>query len=105
MPLLFFEFLGTTELLVILLVALVVFGPRKLPELGRSLGRSISEFKRASDDLKRTWESEVDIEKVKSELHSNLCVLTEEIPAVEFSKGENFNAATEPLVEGASVAA
>src|SRR5205085_5834987 len=61
--LLIFEFLGTTELLVIALVALVLFGTRKLPELGRSLGKSLAEFKRASDDFKRTWEYEVEIEQ------------------------------------------
>jgi len=56
--LLFLEFIGTTELLVVLLVALVVFGPRKLPELGRSLGRALRQLQTASDDLKRTWETE-----------------------------------------------
>ena len=61
--LLVFEFLGTTELLVIAVVALILFGPRKLPEIGRTVGRGIAEFKRASDDFKRTWEYEVDIDK------------------------------------------
>lgn len=56
--LLFFEFIGTTELLAVLLVALVVFGPRKLPELGRSLGRALRQLQAASDDFKRTWETE-----------------------------------------------
>jgi sec-independent protein translocase protein TatA len=56
--LLFLEFIGTTELLVVLLVALVVFGPRKLPELGRSLGRALSQLQSASDDFKRTLETE-----------------------------------------------
>ncbi len=56
--LLFFEFIGTTELLVVLLVALVVFGPRRLPELGRSLGRALHQLQAASDDFKRTWEVE-----------------------------------------------
>ncbi len=69
MPLLFLEFLGTTELLVIALVALIVFGPRKLPELGRSLGKSLGEFKRASDDFKRTWEREVEVERIEREVH------------------------------------
>jgi TatA/E family protein of Tat protein translocase len=64
-PLLVFEFLGTTELLVIAVVALVLFGPRKLPEIGRTVGRGIAEFKRASDDFKRTWEYEVEIEQRK----------------------------------------
>jgi sec-independent protein translocase protein TatA len=56
--LLFLESIGTTELLVVLLVALVVFGPRKLPELGRSLGRALRQLQSASDDFKRTWETE-----------------------------------------------
>ena len=61
--LLILEFLGTTELLVIGLVALIIFGPRKLPEIGRTVGKSIAEFKRASDDFKRTWEYEVELEQ------------------------------------------
>jgi sec-independent protein translocase protein TatA len=47
------------ELLVIFVIALIVFGPRKLPELGRSLGRSIAEFKKASSELQRTLEEEI----------------------------------------------
>jgi TatA/E family protein of Tat protein translocase len=66
--LLIFEFLGTTELLVIAVVALIIFGPRKLPEIGRSVGKSIAEFKRASDDFKRTWEYEVELENRKPAL-------------------------------------
>lgn len=54
-----FEGLGTSELLLILVVALVIFGPRKLPQLSRSLGKSLADFKRASDDFKQTWEKEV----------------------------------------------
>ncbi len=55
--------LGFPELVIIFVVALVIFGPRKLPELGRSLGKGLSEFKRASNELKRTWEEEVDAVK------------------------------------------
>ena len=58
-----FEFLGTTELLVVAIVALILFGPRKLPEIGRTVGKSLAEFKRASDDFKRTWEFEVELEQ------------------------------------------
>src|SRR5215204_6824011 len=65
--LLVFEFLGTTELLVIAVVALILFGPRKLPEIGRTVGRGIAEFKRASDDFKRTWEYEVEVDKRRPE--------------------------------------
>lgn len=54
----FLEFIGTIELLVVLFVALLVFGPRKLPELGRSLGQALNQVRAASDDFKRTWEVE-----------------------------------------------
>ena len=67
MVLLFLESVGTTELMLILVVALIVFGPRKLPELGRSLGKGLNEFKRASDDFKRTWEREVNLEDTVGE--------------------------------------
>ena len=62
MYLLILDSLGSTELLVILGAALVFFGPRRLPQLSRSLGKSLSEFRRASEDFKRTWEREVNLE-------------------------------------------
>ena len=52
-----FGSIGGTELMVIMLIALLIFGPRKLPELGRSIGKGLSEFKRASNDLKRSLNS------------------------------------------------
>ncbi|MBA3247880.1 MAG: twin-arginine translocase TatA/TatE family subunit [Pyrinomonadaceae bacterium] len=63
--LLFLESIGTGELLLILVVALMVFGPRKLPELAKTLGKSVNDFRRASDDFKRTWEREVETERVE----------------------------------------
>ncbi|MBO0722970.1 MAG: twin-arginine translocase TatA/TatE family subunit [Blastocatellia bacterium] len=56
--------LGTTEIILILVIALIVFGPRKLPELGKSMGQAMAQFRRASEDFKRTWEQEVEHEKV-----------------------------------------
>lgn len=53
-----FGSIGMPELIVIFVIALVVFGPRRLPELGRSLGRTVNEFKRASSTLQHTWERE-----------------------------------------------
>jgi sec-independent protein translocase protein TatA len=53
---------GNSELLVILAAALIFFGPRKLPHLSRTIGKSLAEFRRASDDFKRTWAQEVDWE-------------------------------------------
>ncbi len=54
---------GFPEMLVILVIALIFFGPRKLPEIGKSLGKGIAEFKKASRDLARTWEEEAGSEK------------------------------------------
>lgn len=51
--------LGLTELVFILLLALLLFGPRRLPELGRSLARGLAEFRRASTDLRATIEDEI----------------------------------------------
>lgn len=66
MVLLILESLGSTELLFILVMALVFFGPRKLPQLSRSLGKNLAEFRRASEDFKRTWEREVSLEESNS---------------------------------------
>jgi TatA/E family protein of Tat protein translocase len=55
--------LGFTELVFVFIIALIVFGPRKLPELGKSLGQALGQFKRASEDFKRSWEEEVELEQ------------------------------------------
>src|SRR5262249_18681698 len=57
--------LGWPEILIILVVALIIFGPRKLPELGKTLEESLAQFRRASEDFKRTWEAEVEYEKAR----------------------------------------
>lgn len=57
--------LGLPELILIFFVALIVFGPRKLPEIGRTLGKALGEFKKATEELKNTIEREVQIEDQK----------------------------------------
>jgi TatA/E family protein of Tat protein translocase len=57
--------LGGPELVLILVLALIVFGPRRLPEIGKSMGRLLSEFRKASHDFQRTIEDEVEAEKYK----------------------------------------
>ena len=54
--------IGVPEMIIILVIALIVFGPRKLPDLGRSVGKSLREFKRASNDLQNTLDEEIRIE-------------------------------------------
>ena len=59
--------IGMPEMLVILVIALLIFGPRKLPELGKSLGRSLGEFRRASNELRNTLEEEVRVEEQREQ--------------------------------------
>jgi len=59
--------LGWAELVIIGVIALIIFGPRKLPELGRSLGKSLSEFRKASNELRNTLEEEVRVEEQRDQ--------------------------------------
>ena len=83
--------LGSTELLFILVVALIFFGPRKLPQLAKTMGKGLAEFRKASDDFKRTWEREVALETARADDNS---LLESQPPAVYEPV-----AATEPIVE------
>ena len=62
-----FGSIGMPELIIIFVIALIFFGPRRLPELGRSLGKSISEFKRSSNELRTTLEEEIRIDDQQRE--------------------------------------
>jgi TatA/E family protein of Tat protein translocase len=62
--------IGMPELIIIFVIALIIFGPRKLPELGRSLGKSLSEFKRASNELRNTLEEEIRLDETRSKLEA-----------------------------------
>ena len=62
-----FGSIGGTELLIILVIALVMFGPKRLPELGRTIGKGLGEFRRASNDLKRSLEDEIMLDEHRSE--------------------------------------
>ena len=86
------EGLGSAELLLILVVALIFFGPRKLPQLARSMGKGLTEFRKASDDFKRTWEREVALETPQVEEHSLL-------ESAEQSTYEPAQSFAQPVVE------
>ena len=96
---------GWTEILVILGVALMIFGPRKLPELGKSLGASLAQFRRASEDFKRTWEDEVETEKRRLETAITAPVEAERPAPVVTTRDEEMPATafeeTSTLVETA----
>ena len=62
--------IGFQELIFILIIALLIFGPKKLPELGRSLGKAIGEFKRASNDFKHSIQKELDETEDKTKLQN-----------------------------------
>ena len=75
--------LGMQEIIVIFVIALIIFGPRKLPELGKSLGKSIAEFKRASNELKSTLEEEIRAEEQKQKQEDAAKVVAQVPPAAD----------------------
>jgi sec-independent protein translocase protein TatB len=89
--------LGTPELLFILVIALIFFGPRKLPQMARTIGKGIAEFRKASDDFKRTWEREVALESARLESQDNQIGSTE--PAAGFVEPQEPG---QPIVEPAT---
>src|SRR5437868_5264101 len=62
--------LGLTEMIFIFVLALIIFGPKKMPEIGRQIGRALAEFKRASNEFKAQIETEINQLDVESNLHS-----------------------------------
>ena len=85
-----FGSLGLPELLLIFVVALIVFGPKKLPEIGRTLGKALGEFKKATDDLKNTIEREVRVEELKEirQIPSDIAASVMSPPAETVSRSE-----------------
>jgi len=71
-----FGSLGVPEMLLIFIVALIVFGPKRLPDIGRTIGKALGEFKKATDDFKNTIEREVHVEELKQ-------LATVQVPVVD----------------------
>jgi sec-independent protein translocase protein TatA len=76
-----FGTLGGPELFLILVVALIVFGPRKLPEIGKSLGKMMAEFRKASNEFKRTIETEVEADKIRESMRIEMPRFDEPSPS------------------------
>jgi len=97
-----FGTLGGPELFLIFVVALIVFGPRKLPEIGKSLGKMMGEFRRASNEFRSTIESEVEAEKIRDSLRIEPPKVEPAGPAAgaspstEYPPGPEAEAASEP---------
>jgi TatA/E family protein of Tat protein translocase len=98
-----------SDMLIILAAALIFFGPRRLPQISRQIGKSLSEFRRASEDFKRTWEREVNLENLEKgvepqEDHSLLDQAAEriraarEVAAFDSSSPETTSPAITPSV-------
>ena len=85
-----FGSLGLPELMMIFIVALIVFGPKRLPEIGRTLGKALGEFKKATDDLKSTIEREVRVEELKEirQIPSTIAASLMNPPAETVSRAE-----------------
>ena len=76
-----FGSIGMPELIIIFVIALIIFGPRKLPELGRSLGKSLAEFKRASTELRTTLEEEIRLDEQRANLDAAKAAAATAAPA------------------------
>ena len=88
--------LGFPELLVIFVIALIIFGPRKLPEIGRSLGKSLAEFKKASNELRNTLEEEIRLEEQRSTLEASRAASQAATPSPVVHTEEPVAAAARP---------
>lgn len=80
------ESIGTSELILIGIVALIVFGPRKLPQMAKTIGKMMAEFRGATNEFKTTWQREASFEEESNQIKN----LFEEPEAVKnLQKEEN----------------
>ncbi len=90
------ESLGMQELIFIGIIALIVFGPRKLPQMARTIGKAMAEFRKATNEFKETWEKEVNFDEFKED--KNQLSPMENIPNLENSIAKNDDAEKTKLV-------
>src|SRR5215813_2343965 len=94
--------LGFSEMLMIFVIALLVFGPKKLPELGKSLGKGIREFKKATEELKSNWEDHVkDIAEPLNDMKRDIHSMGQSIKTDVYNHMEKAIEAPQPKEEAA----
>ena len=101
MVFLILESFGTTELAFIMIMALVFFGPRKLPQLSRTIGKNLASFRRASEDFKQTWEKEVNLEELnlsRLDLEPTFSSANNSISTNQETQEENQSFTTTPTI-------
>lgn len=91
--------IGIPELVIIFIVALVVFGPRKLPELGKSLGKGLAEFKKASTELQRTLDEEIRSEEHRAPAASTPAPMAA-LPAAPTAAEHEITSQSETVARG-----
>ena len=100
--------LGFSEILVIFVIALLVFGPKKLPDLGKSLGKGIREFRKATDELKSSWEEQVkDISAPLNDVKKDIHNMREDLKSdfynsIESESGPDHSTTTNPAASETS---
>jgi len=77
--------IGLPELMIIMIVALLVFGPKKLPEIGRTIGKAVREFKKSTDEIKDKFEEQIRVEEFKS-LKDDLRDLKKDLREADITK-------------------
>jgi len=88
--------IGFPELLLVMALALIVIGPKRLPDIARALGRGFTEFKRATEDLKTTFQEEVRTTEIKEQLLKEGKILASNTP---YPSGESADAETAESAE------
>jgi sec-independent protein translocase protein TatA len=92
-----FGSIGMPELIIIFVIALIIFGPRKLPELGRSLGKSLAEFKKASNELRSTLEEEIRVEEQRTSVEAASATPGAPAATVPYAPATEVSHAAEPV--------
>jgi TatA/E family protein of Tat protein translocase len=95
--------IGMTELIVILVIALVVIGPSKLPELAKALGKGLAEFKKASQEIKDSFNLDEEIKTIKDETMDSINDFKDSLEDMDDDNDENLDTSDEDVAEEETV--